>query len=90
MKLTKSDLPTFFIICIYGVFVLNIVDIFYLNRANSELSFGFLLTLIIPCFLACYLTFKGLVFNKKELTTHVLILIIICPAIFLMHIVLTL
>lgn len=90
MKLAESKIPKLLIIYLYGVFVLNVIDIFYLNRANSTQSIGFILTLIIPIFFSVYLIRKGFSLTKKSTLWHTFILVVACPLIFIVHIALTL
>jgi hypothetical protein len=90
MKLAESKIPKRLIIYLYGVFLLNIIDIFYLNRTNSAYSFGFILTLLIPIFFAVYLTRRQFMLTSKAVFLHVFILVIIFPLIFFIHIALAL
>jgi hypothetical protein len=90
MKLAESKVPKLLIIYLYGVFVLNVIDIFYLNRANSIQSIGFVLTLIIPVFFSRYLARKDFTLTKKSKVWHSFILVVVCPLIFIVHIALTL
>ena len=90
MKLAESKIPKLLIIYLYGVFVLNVIDLFYLNRANSTQNLGFILTLIIPIFFSMYLTRKDFFLTKKSMLCHIFILVVACPLIFVAHIALTL
>jgi hypothetical protein len=90
MKLAESKIIKLLIIYLYGVFVLNVIDIFYLNRANSTQSIGFILTLILPIFLSMYLARKDFSLTKKSIFWHTFSLVIVCPLIFFVHIALTL
>ena len=76
----------------YGVFMLNIISIFYMDRANNSLDskVEFLATLILPIFIAFAFVRK----NSKLSTSTVLLasvgLIIGGPLVFFAHVALTL
>lgn len=81
-----------FIVYLYGVFILNIVSIFYMNRANNSLNdkVEFLATLIIPVFVSLLLVNQENKLNRKQVFLAVLGLFLGGPLIFFTHVVLTL
>ena len=90
MKLVASKIIKLLIIYLYGAFVLNVIDIFYLNRVISGQGLGYILTSILPLFLLILFARKDFPLTKKMMLWHAFSLVIVCPFIFFFHIALAL
>ena len=78
----------FLIVYIFGVFILNVVSIFYLDRANNSINdqIEFWITLIAPTFVALPLVFKNPRISRKQIIWALIFLLIGCPTIFFIHV----
>ncbi len=82
----------FLIVYLFGVFIFNVVSIFYLDRANNLINnqIELWITLIAPAFVALALTYKNPKISRKQIIWSLLFLFIACPVIFFIHVALNL
>jgi len=92
MKINNIFSAKFFVVYIYGVFILNVVSIFYMDRANNNLDnqIEFLSTLILPIFIGLVSVAKNSKSTPKLITLALIGLFVGGPIVFFAHVVLTL
>ena len=91
-KADYSRYIKFFIIYFYGVFTLNIVSIFYMDRANNSLDdqVEFWATIVLPIFIALLFVLKSPKISFKQIILSLVALFISAPVIFFAHVALNL
>lgn len=92
MKFSRMTIAKSLIVYLYGVFILNIVSIFYMDRANNALDgrVEFLVTLTIPIFFAYVSVARNPAFSAKQAIWAGVILISVGPMVFFTHVALSL
>ena len=90
MKRIKVLFSTkFLIVYLYAVFVLNIMSIFYMDRATNTLDnqSEFIATLLAPLFLTFFFSPDAEPLSDKAKAWLIAGLVVACPIIFFMHII---
>ena len=92
MKIDYSRYIKFFIVYFYGIFILNIVSIFYMDRANNSLDdqVEFWATIILPIFIALLFVIKSSEISFKQIILSLVGLFIGAPVVFFAHVALNL
>jgi len=92
MKIDNLINAKFFIVYLYGVFILNIISIFYMDRASNSLDnrIEFWTTLILPVFIAIIFTSKRSKLSVKQIIISLAGLFIGGSVVFFVHVTLTL
>jgi len=82
----------FLIVYLYGVFILNVVSIFYMNRANNNLDnrMEFLATLVLPIVFGCVSVVINSNISVKQAIWACATLIVFGPIVFFTHVALSL
>ena len=92
MKIKNLLSAKYLIVYLYGVFILNVISIFYMDRANNLLNdnIEFFATLILPAFIALAFVIKSSKLSTKQITLASLGLIFGGSLVFFLHVALTL
>jgi len=85
-------LAKFLIVYLYGVFILNVVSVFYMDRANNDLDsrMEFLATLVLPIVFGCISVVINSNISVKQAIWACATLIVFVPIVFFTHVALSL
>ena len=92
MKIENLLSAKYLIAYLYGVFVLNVISIFYMDRANNSLNdkVEFLATLVLPVFIALVAVTKSAELSARQTIFALVGLFVGGPVVFFAHVTLTL
>lgn len=92
MKIDNLLSAKYLIVYLYGVFILNVISIFYMDRANNSLNdkVEFWTALIFPAFIAVVFVAKNSELSAKKTMLALVVLFVGGPVVFFAHVALTL